>query len=163
MYCTDCTIPSILPHLLPFIPPTPTTAMTIPPPAPTHPTPTVTPATHPRPTFSPDVNADLPGYTPTTADHLLKSVYQDHVHDNDSTHLSGDIDDDMWQHHWLGMVQLSSTRYQAPPGKIGRCFLTIFTRELRGVRDCRWNSERPLLFVATILQTTPRVRHSKDI
>jgi hypothetical protein len=61
------------------------------------------------------------------------------------------------------MVQLSSTRYHVPQGKIGRRFLSIFTSELRGVRDRRWNSERPLVFVATILQTTPGVRRSKDI
>ena len=96
--------------------------------------------------------------------HLLHSVYSDHVHDNDGTHLSGEIDDDAtWQHYWLRMVQLPSTRYQAPPGKIGRRFLTIFTSELRGVRARKWNSERPLVFVATVLQTTPGVRRSRDI
>ena len=47
--------------------------------------------------------------------------------------------------------------------KIGRRFLSIFTHELRSVRARKWNSERPLVFASTILQSTPGVRRSKDI
>jgi hypothetical protein len=61
------------------------------------------------------------------------------------------------------MVQIHSHRYQVPSGKIGRRFLTIFTNELRGVRSRHWNSERPIVYVATVLQSTPGVRRSKDI
>ena len=127
------------------------------------------PESHPHatsnpPSFTPDVGADLPSYYPTEADHLLRMAYGDFAHDNDGTHLSGAIvDDHLWQQHWLRIVQIHSTRFQPPPGKIGRRFLTIFTQELRGVRERRWNSERPLVFVSTILQTTPGVRRSKDI
>ncbi|KAI2494156.1 hypothetical protein MHU86_20388 [Fragilaria crotonensis] len=61
------------------------------------------------------------------------------------------------------MAQIATTRYQAPAGRVGRRFVTILTSEFRGVRERRWNSERPLVFVATVLQTTPGVRRSKDI
>ena len=61
------------------------------------------------------------------------------------------------------MAQIATTRYQAPAGKVGRRFLTILVSEFRGARERKWNSERPLVFVATVLQTTPGVRRSKDI
>ena len=120
----------------------------------------------PTPPIQPDVHANLPHYAPTPADLLLDSVFGDHSHDNDGTHLTGAIlDDNVWQTRWLRMVQIAPTWYNAPPGKIGRRFITLFTpQELRGVCTSRlWNSERPLVFVATILQTTPGVRRSKDI
>jgi hypothetical protein len=111
-----------------------------------------------------DVEADLPGYQPTPADLLLDTVFGDHVHDNDGTHLDGGIANDaFWQCRWKRMAQLATTRYQVPKGKVGRRFLTILTHEFQGVRERRWNSEHPLVFVAVILQTTPGVRRSKDI
>jgi hypothetical protein len=114
--------------------------------------------------ITPDDGADLPGYAPTAADCLLDSVLGDHVHDNAGTHLRGGIADDAkWQLRWRRVAQLATTRYQAPPGKIGRRFLATLTHEFRGVRERLWNSERPLVFVATVLQTTPGVRRAKDI
>jgi hypothetical protein len=75
-----------------------------------------------------DVEADLPGYQPTPADLLLDTVYGDHVHDNDGTHLNGGIANDaFWQCRWKRMAQLATTRYQVPKGKVGRRFLTILT------------------------------------
>jgi hypothetical protein len=61
------------------------------------------------------------------------------------------------------MAQIATTRYQAPAGRVGRRFLAVLTSEFRGVRERLWNSERPLVFVATVLQTTPGVRRAKDI
>jgi hypothetical protein len=112
----------------------------------------------------PDVNTDLPGYQPTAADLLLDTIYGDHVHDNDGTHLDGGIANDaFWQGRWKRMAQLATTRYLVPKGKVGGRFLTILISEFQGVRDPRWNSEHPLVFVATVLQTTPGVRRAKDI
>ena len=140
----DPTTPPLVPPLPPMI-------------APHHPTPSM-------PTITPDIDADLFDYTPTAADDLLNTVYGDHTHDNAGTHLHGNIPDDPeWQRRWLRVVQLASLRYQVPSGKVGRRFLTIFTQELRGVRTRRWNSERPLVFVAVTLQSTPGVRRSADI
>ena len=118
----------------------------------------------PPPAFTPDVGADLPDYTPSEADLLLDYAYCDHVHDNPGTHLTGDFaDDTLWQTYWLRIVQIHSNRYQVPAGKIGRRFLSIYTHKLRSVRARKWNSERPLVFVSTILQSTTGVRRSKDI
>lgn len=50
-----------------------------------------------------------------------------------------------------------------PSGKVGKGFLAALTAEFRGVRERKWNSERPLMIVATILQSTPGVRQAKDI
>ncbi|KAI2490762.1 hypothetical protein MHU86_23809 [Fragilaria crotonensis] len=61
------------------------------------------------------------------------------------------------------MAQIATTRYQAPAGRVGRRFIATLTSEFRGVRERRWNSERPLVFVATVLQTTQGVRRAKDI
>ena len=122
------------------------------------------PEAAPGPVVTPDEGADLPGYIVTEADQLLDTAYGDHVHDNAGTHLNGGVANDaLWQRRWRRMAQLATTRYQAPPGKVGRRFLTILVAEFRGVRDRLWNSERPLVFVATVLQTTPGVRRAKDI
>ena len=122
------------------------------------------PEAAPGPAITPDAGADLPSYNVTAADRLLDSAYGDHVHDNDGTHLQGGFSDDaLWQRRWRRMAQIATTRYQAPAGRVGRRFLTVLTSEFRGVRERRWNSERPLVFVATVLQTTPGVRRAKDI
>jgi hypothetical protein len=108
--------------------------------------------------------ADLPGYESTPADQLLDSVYGDHPHNNDGRHLDGGIiDDQKWQSLWLRVTQLAPTRYAVPKGKVGKRFLVTLTNEFRGARERRWNSERPLVFAATILQSTTGVRRSKDI
>ena len=132
-----------------------------PPPAPAEP---VDPAAPPPLTVVPDVGADLPTYILTEADKLLDSIYGDHVHDNDGTHLDGGIATDrLWQRRWTRMRQLSTTRYIVPKGAVGRRFLTILVDEFRGVRDRQWNSERPLIFATVVLQKTPGVRRAKDI
>ena len=127
-------------------------------------TPAADPEVPPGPEIIPDTDADLPGYLVTEADRLLDTVLGDHVHDNDGTHLRGGIANDaIWQRRWKRMAQLATTRYQVPPGKVGRRFITVLVHEFRGVRERLWNSERPLVYVATILQTTPGVRRAKDI
>ena len=79
-------------------------------------------------------------------------------------HLDGGIrDDQKWQSRWLRLVQIAPTRYTVPKGKVGKRFLVQLTLEFQGARERKWNSERPLVFAATILQTTPGVRRSQDI
>ena len=115
-------------------------------------------------TVVPDVGADLPTYLTTSADKLLDSVFGDHVHDNDGSHLDGGIaTDSLWQKRWTRIRQLSTTRYIVLKGAVGRRFLTILVDEFRGARDRQWNSERPLVFASVILQKTPGVRRAKDI
>jgi hypothetical protein len=50
-----------------------------------------------------------------------------------------------------------------PKGKVGSCFLAKLASEFRGIRARTWNSERPLVYVAVILQTTPGVKRVRDI
>jgi hypothetical protein len=116
------------------------------------------------PVITPDEGADLPGYQATAADCLLDAALGDHVHDNDGTHLHGGFTNNtLWQRCWQRMVQLATTHYQVPAGKVGQRFITILVIEFRSVRDRHWNSEQPLVFVAMVLQTTPGVHRSKDI
>jgi hypothetical protein len=61
------------------------------------------------------------------------------------------------------MAQISPTRYSIPKGAVGRKFLTILTHEFAQVRERNSNSERPLVFVAVVLQTSPGVRRAQDI
>ena len=135
--------------------PPPPTEVPMPPPPPTAPAPVAS---------TQEEGADLPGYTSTPADQLLDSVFGDHVHANNGRHLDGGVGDDKkWQKLWLRITQLAPTRYAVPKGKEGKRFLVMLTNEFRGARERHWNSEKPLVFVATILQTTPGVRRAKDI
>lgn len=112
----------------------------------------------------PDEGADLPGYALTEADLRLDSVYGDHTHDNPGIHLTGDIREDRkWQRFWKRTVQIPAARYKVPQGPVGRRFLTTLIREFRGVRERRWNSERPLVFQAVVLQRRKGVTAAKDI
>ena len=46
------------------------------------------------PQISIEAGADLQGRELTPCDHKLRSVYGDHVHRNDGTHLTGGISDE---------------------------------------------------------------------
>jgi hypothetical protein len=123
----------------------------------------------PQPVYIPIVTeegADLAGYTSTPADRLLDSVYGDHAHANAGTRLDGGVQGDRdWQLLWKRMVQISPDRYFVPTkGPVGKRFLTIFAHELQEVRLNRTaNSEKPMIFAATILQSVPTVTQAKDI
>ena len=56
-----------------------------------------------------------------------------------------------------------TTTYSVPSGNVGRRFVAMLAAEFKGIRERRWNSERPLVFANMILQTTPEVRRAKDI
>ena len=87
-------------------------------------------------TLETEEGADLQGFLPTPADLLLDSIYGDHVHSNDGTHLNGDIlDDRLWQSRWKRMVQILPTRYSVPRGAVRKRLLTILTHEWHQVRD----------------------------
>ena len=107
---------------------------------------------------------DLPGYEPTEADRKLDLVFGDHVHLNDGCHLKGGIDTDgLWQRRWRRVVQLSLRPYHVPKGTVGRRFIAMLTAEFCGARERRWNSERPIVFVATILQSSSGRLSAADI
>ena len=92
-------------------------------------------------------SGDAPGYVPTPEDLRLQEVYGDWVHGNPGTHLDGRImDDGTWQWWWSDLAVIPSRRYKAPCGKVGRRYVNALVRELRGVRDRQWNSERFIVF-----------------
>ena len=96
------------------------------------------------PQISTEAGADLQGHRLTQCDHKLRSVYGDHVHRNDGTHLTGGIADDaLWHTRWHRISNLTPRFYDAPKGKAGRHFVILLTEELRGAKELRWNSERP--------------------
>ena len=54
-------------------------------------------------------------------------------------------------------------RYEAPSGKVGGRFVNVLVRELRGVLDWQWNSERFIVFHMVALQRARHVTASRDI
>ena len=111
-----------------------------------------------------EVGADLPSYSLSETDKLLDAVYGDHPHTNDGTHLDGGVvGNRFWFNHWKYLVQLPTTKYSLPKGRVGRRFVQQLAREFLGVRERKWNSERPIVFQMVILQTEQPVRRMKDI
>ena len=106
----------------------------------------------------------VPGYTPTPEDLRLREVYGDWVHQNPGTHLDGGISEDgRWQRWWRDLSVMPPHRYDAPSGKVGRRFVNILVRELRGMLDRRWNAERFIVFQTVTLQRARHVTASRDI
>ena len=116
------------------------------------------------PQITTEEGANLPGHTLTRCNHKLRTVYGDHIHHNDVTHLTGGIAEDaLWKTWWLIISNLTPRFYYAPKGKVVRLFVKILTEELRGDREQRWNSKRPMVFIGTVLAKTPGFKNSKDI
>ena len=108
--------------------------------------------------------ADMPDYVVTKADRRLGKAYGDHPRSNAGTHFSGGVDQDkLWQGRWLGTMQLSTTTYTVPKGRIGWRYCKYLTLLWQGVCHRKWNSERPLMFAKLILQTSPNVKKSNDV
>ncbi len=53
--------------------------------------------------------------------------------------------------------------YRVPSGRVGKRFIQLLTDEWRGVRERKWNAERPLIAAAVILQKKAGVRTAKEI
>jgi hypothetical protein len=80
-------------------------------------------------------NTDLADYIVTEVDRRLDRVYGDHAHSNADTHLSGGIErDKLWQARWLEVMQLATTTYLVPKGRVGRRFCKYLTLLWKGVR-----------------------------
>ena len=98
------------------------------------------------------------------ADLLLRRVYGDFSHDGDGCDLDRGIQgDQVWQSRWRRLAALTFPRNMVPQGKQGNAFLLELAAELDGVREGKWNSERPLVFFAVMLQRSPGVTRAKDI
>ena len=91
-------------------------------------------------------------------------MYGDHIHSNDGTHLKGGIaDDKKRQRRWQRVVSIDTKRWEAPNRKVGNQFVNMLAAEWKGVRTRKWNSERPIIFGAIILQKAYGLRKSCDI
>ena len=53
--------------------------------------------------------------------------------------------------------------YTPPKGGVGKRFVTRLAAEFKGVRERKWNSERPLIFAACVLRRKPGTIQAKDI
>ena len=97
-------------------------------------------------------SGDEPRYIPTPEDLHLQEVYGDWVHRNPGTHLdSGIADGGKWQGWWRDLSVIPPLHYEAPCGKVGRQYVNAFVKELQGVRNRRWNSERFIVFQTVTL------------
>ena len=94
----------------------------------------------------------------------LQDFYGDLVHRNLGTHLDGGIKDDgKWQGWWRDLAVMPSRRYEAPCGKAGKRYVNVLAKELRGVRDRRWNSKRFIVFQTVTLQRFRHVTHPPQL
>ena len=74
-------------------------------------------------------SVDEPGYTLTSEHLCLWEVYGDWVHGNPGTHIDGGITDDgKWQGSWRDLASMTSQRYEAPCGKVGRQYVNALVR-----------------------------------
>ena len=100
----------------------------------------------------------------TDADRKLRAVYGDTIHRSDGRHLDwGTANDAVWQARYDAVVANPHQLYLPPQGKIGAEVMSLMASELRGVRECKWNSERPLILVACILCRKHRCVKAKEI
>eukprot|EP00957_Ditylum_brightwellii_P022079 1665577-Ditylum_brightwellii.AAC.1 len=84
------------------------------------------------------------------------AVYGDTIHRNDGTHLAGGVaEDTKWQQRWQKLARRPQNWYSVLAGPVGMRFVSLYAAEWRGVRGRAWNSERPLVFAAVVLQTAP--------
>ena len=105
-------------------------------------------------------NGDVPWYTPTPEDLRLREVYGDWVHGNPGTHLDGGISEDgRWQKWGRDLAVMPPRRYDAPSGKVGRRFVNVLVREMRGMLDRRWNAECFIVFQTVTLQRARLSQH----
>ena len=58
---------------------------------------------------------------------------------------------------------MPSWYYDAPSGKVGRCFMVALVEELRGVQDRWWHSEQFIVLHMVILQQAHHVTASQAI
>ena len=89
------------------------------------------------------------------ADYMIYGICQDWVHQNPGDHLDGGIaEESNWKLRWEKLVCMTTQRYDAPSGKVGKRFVVILSVELDGIRARKWNAERVIIFQSVILQHT---------
>jgi hypothetical protein len=115
--------------------------------------------------IDPESLADLLNQEMFPVDVKLKAVHNgETLHRNDGRHLNGGIaDDKYWQGLWDEINPIGHALYYPPQGKVGAMVVEKYAELLDGVIDRRWNSEKPLVFLACILRRRQGCIRSKDI
>ncbi len=104
--------------------------------------------------------------SPSWADRKLISVYGDTIHQNDGTHLHGQlsaVDDRYYQQLHARVVKNPSGFYEVYRNGTGARFLNVLTTEFKNVREGKMNAERALIFPACILTRKRGCSRSADI
>ena len=57
----------------------------------------------------------------------------------------------------------TTATYTAPSGAVGRRFIKMLAAELKGVRETRWNSDRPMVFIGEVLVNTSGILKAKAV
>jgi hypothetical protein len=107
---------------------------------------------------------DLPGYLLTAVDKAFDSVYGDHVHQNDGTHLhNNNKRGDEFTNYWKRLIPYPPKQYKLPRGKVGRLFVETLSKEVDLLTMDKEDSERIIVFILVILQRTKTVTKAADI
>jgi len=97
-------------------------------------------------------------------DNQLITVYGNMIHCNDGCHLDGGIaNDGVWQRRYNPVVVHLHPMYNPPKVGVGHRVILTMMREFTGVCECKWNSERALIFAACVLRKSPGVIHACNI
>lgn len=109
-------------------------------------------------------NPDLDGYVKNDVDIKFEEAFGDYLHENPGTHLSGGIEDDkMWKDFWKILVSLPVSRYLLPSKSGGKPFIDQLSREVKGIIERKWNSEKMLVFCSVILQRAKDIKGSGPV
>ena len=121
--------------------------------------------TTPPPEVSYSTVGDLTDYATTPMDRKLAEIFDgEYIRANDGTQLDGGIEDDkLWQDNYRRIIVYPLSQYDLPGSTLGRSFIKLLAGEIDGVRERKWNMEKVLCFMSTILQTSPDVKGSANI
>jgi hypothetical protein len=90
----------------------------------------------------PETLLDLTTQQSTECDEKLLAVYGDTTHQNDGRHLQGGVaDNTVWQARFDRVVAYPHKLYFPPQGQVSKLVVATYSRELKGIRERRWNSE----------------------
>ena len=108
---------------------------------------------------------DLNDYITTPMDRKLAEVFDgEYIRANDGTQLDGGIvDDNLWQVNYPRIIIYPLSQYDLPSGPVGRLFVHLFSAEIDGVRERKWNMEKVLCYMSMILHTSPDVKRTSNI
>lgn len=83
---------------------------------------------------------------------------------NLGTHLDAGISNNkLWQDYYNQLIVYPSQTNDAPNGTVGRYFINTLADLMNGVRECKWNMERFILFQIIMLQRSQEVKRVQDI